>query len=40
MEGRIEAIKGIMRKLSYTAEQAMDLLEIADSQRDMIMKAL
>ena len=36
----IEAVKSIMKKLSYTAEQAMDLLEISESQRKVMMKNL
>ncbi len=40
IEGKLESIKSIMSKLSYTAEQAMDLLEIPQSQRDMLMKRL
>jgi len=35
-----EAVKSIMKKLSYTAEQAMDLLEISESQRKVMMKNL
>lgn len=32
-ENRIENIKTVMRKLSYTAKQAMDLLDIPLTER-------
>ena len=39
-DGKFDSIKIIMTKLSYTAEQAMDLLEIPQSQRDILVKRL
>ncbi len=39
-EGRVEALRNIMTKLSYTAEQAMDLLEIPQPQRAIFVKQL
>ena len=38
--GNVEALRNIMSKLSYTAEQAMDLLEIPQPQRAMFAKQL
>ena len=40
IKGKTESVKNVMKKLSYTAEQAMDLLEISESQRRVIMKSL
>ena len=31
-ESKLEDVKNIMKKLSYTAEQAMDLLSVSESQ--------
>jgi len=39
-ESNLAAIKNIMKKLSFTAEQAMDLLEIPESQRKMMISQL
>jgi len=40
LERNTESIKNIMTKLSYTAEQAMDLLEIPEMQREIVMNRL
>jgi len=38
--GNVAALRNIMSKLSYTAEQAMDLLEIPQPQRESFVKQL
>ena len=40
IKGKIDDIKSIMKKLSYTAEQAMDLLAVSDEQRTMLRERL
>ena len=37
---KLEDVKNIMKKLSYTAEQAMDLLSVSESQRKLILDKL
>ena len=37
---KLEDVKNIMKKLSYTAEQAMDLLSVSESQRKLIIDKL
>ena len=39
-ESKLEDVKNIMKKLSYTAEQAMDLLSVSESQRKLILDKL
>ena len=39
-ESKLEDVKNIMKKLSYTAEQAMDLLSVSESQRRLILDKL
>ena len=36
----IVAIQNIMNKLSYTVEQAMDLLSVSEAQRKLILDKL
>ena len=40
IESKLEDVKNIMKKLSYTAEQAMDLLSVSESQRKLIIDKL
>ena len=40
IESKIEDVKNIMKKLSYTAEQAMDLLSVSESQKKLILDKL
>lgn len=37
---KLEDVKNIMKKLSYTAEQAMDLLSVSEAQRKLILDKL
>ena len=37
---KLEDVKNIIKKLSYTAEQAMDLIGIPESQRKLIIDKL
>lgn len=37
---KLEAVQKIMKSLKFTAEQAMDVLEIAPEQRAMFMTKL
>jgi len=40
LERNIASINNIMTKLSYTPEQAMDLIGIPDSQRELVLSRL
>ena len=39
-QNRVESIKNIMKKLKYTARQAMDLLEIPAADREKYLAKL
>ena len=40
LEGNVSAIKNIICNLSYTPEQAMDLIGVPDSQRELVLSRL